>query len=109
MPRNEDVKFEESFLFHVSDPARGTVRHLLHSDLKEVRFLGKTGTTNNGLDNWYTFYDGQNMGVIWFGLEGNREDKALRVAGSSTSFRIYQHFSRFRGKRFGDLHCPQSK
>jgi len=61
---------------------------------------------DNGLDNWYVVFDGRELMVIWFGLEGVRRERTLQVSGASSSFRLFQMFSLFSGKRFSELGCP---
>ena len=95
-----------SILFMMSNPALTTVKKALTDSFSNMRFFGKTGTSNNGLDNWYIFFDGDYLGVVWAGLEGSRESKKLRLSGTWTAFRVFQYFMESRGKRFHELSCP---
>lgn len=100
----EDL-FKSNLLYMLSDPKITTVKRIVGEHMKNMRFFGKTGTSNNGYNNWYIFFDGRRLGVIWAGLEGRRDGKHLALYGGSTSFRIYQYFSRNSGKRFNELSC----
>jgi penicillin-binding protein 1B len=94
-----------SIIDYLSNPLLGTVRKSVGPFLKNMRYFGKTGTSNNGHDNWYIFFTGKDLGVIWVGLEGRRERKDLNLYGSTTSFRLFQRFYRERGKSFSELNC----
>ena len=98
---------DDSILALMADPNLTTVKHVVKGVLKNQRFFGKTGTTNNGYDNWYVAYDGKWLGIIWVGLEGKREGKNLGLYGSTTAFQIYQGFVRDRGQRFNELGCDE--
>ncbi len=97
--------FDKNLIFKMSDPNTTTIRNVVEGHLKNLRFFGKTGTSNNGLDNWYIAFDGKLLSVIWVGYEGDRNEAKLKLYGAGTAFRIYQHFITWRGKRFNDLTC----
>ncbi len=104
--RNESsIDENENILYLLSDPNKTTIKYAVDKFLKNLQFFGKTGTSNNGHDNWYIFNDGPLLGVIWVGLEGVRSDENIRIYGSTTAFKIFQHFARNRGKRFNELTC----
>lgn len=89
----------------LSVPSMSTIRNVVDPKLRNSRFFGKTGTTNNGLDSWYIGFDGNQLIVVWMGLEGNRQDKRLELSGAGAAFRIYQGLKLYQGKRFNELHC----
>ena len=95
----------ENILLLMSDPKETTVKMVVGDHIGDMRFFGKTGTSNDGLDNWYVFFDGRLLGVIWVGLEGKRSNEKLNLYGSVTAFKIFQDFLRDRGKRFNELNC----
>jgi len=103
--KHGDKSWEQTILYQMSNPEETTVRRLVGKKMGQQRFFGKTGTSNNGLDNWYVFFDGKYLGVIWVGLEGSREGESLGLYGGTTSFRLYKGFMRNRGKRFNELSC----
>ena len=96
---------EENLLFLLSDPKLTTVRRVVGKYLKNMRFFGKTGTSNKGNDNWFTFFDGKLLGIIWVGVEGKKSLEDLKIYGGTTAFQILQNFLMDRGKRFSELDC----
>ncbi len=104
---DNEYHFEKSLIFLLSKHDETTISKMIFPELRDVPFFGKTGTTNHGLDNWYISYDRSWLYVIWFGLEGDRRNQELRIAGSSSSFRIFQNFLLNRGKRYSELSCPK--
>ncbi len=100
-----DPNQDDNILYIMADPTQTTTREVVDEQFAQLEFFGKTGTSNNGLDNWYIFFDGKSLGVIWVGLEGSRTNEDLPLYGGSTAFRIYQDFYRDRGKRFNQLSC----
>ena len=97
--------FSKSIVSVLSNPNRGTVRKRLEPFFRDLRYFGKTGTSNKGQDNWYLFYTGDELGVIWVGNEGARTEKDLNLYGSTTSFVLFQEFYGFRGKGFSEFNC----
>lgn len=95
----------DSVLLVLSDPTKTTVRKAVGKNLREMRFFGKTGTTNSGYDNWYVAFDGRYLSLFWFGYEGARDGQMLKLYGSTTSFKVFNDFSRDKGKRFNELSC----
>ncbi len=89
----------------LSNPNRGTIRKRLGPFFKNLRYFGKTGTSNNGQDNWYLFYTGDELGVIWVGNEGVRTNQDLSLYGSTTSYHLFQEFYRSRGRGFSEFNC----
>lgn len=87
------------------DPTTTTIRYRVNKKLRNLEFFGKTGTSNNGLDNWFVAFDGSDVTIIWTGHEGKRDIKDLKLYGGSTSFEIFNNFYKDRGKRFSSLVC----
>lgn len=96
---------EENILYMLADPKLTTVSKSVGKYFRNLSFFGKTGTSNKGLDNWYVFFDGKSLGVIWVGLEGVRTDESLSIYGGTTAFQLFQGLYRDRGKRFNELTC----
>lgn len=96
---------EDSVLTILADPNRTTVERSVDDVMQQVRFFGKTGTSNNGYDNWFVAFDGKNISIVWVGYEGERSTKSLGLYGATTAFDVYQNFFRDRGKRFQHLSC----
>ncbi len=102
------VSWDASIINLLSNPSETTISGVVSKELQEMRFFGKTGTTNNSFDNWYVFFDGTTIGTIWTGLDGVRDGKSLEISGSWAAFRIFQYFSLNRGRRFNELICPST-
>lgn len=101
--------FEESVLYLLSDPNSTTVENTVDEVMQKLRFFGKTGTTNNGYDNWYVAFDGKNLTLVWVGYEGERKTKSLGLYGATTAFNVFQNYFRDRGKRFNQFGCELVK
>lgn len=92
----------------LDDPNQTTIKRVVGRVMSQMRFFGKTGTTNGGRDNWFIFFDGKIISAIWVGQETKRSGKDLPLYGSSTAFRILEHYLLYRGKLFNDLNCAAS-
>lgn len=103
----KECQKQENIILSLSNPKLTTVRRSITQHIGQMRFFGKTGTSNNGWDNWYIFFNGRILGAIWFGKEGRRGDQDIGLYGSTTSFQIFQYFVRDRGKRFNELICDR--
>ncbi|MBI2521388.1 MAG: transglycosylase domain-containing protein [Bdellovibrio sp.] len=101
--RFNDGKF--SLIDAMADPSQTTIAHRVNRDLKQMRFFGKTGTTNFGQDNWFVFITGDILGAIWVGNEMERKNEDTKTYGSSTAFQLFQDWVFERGKRFSDVDC----
>ncbi len=97
---------EETTLYVLSNPNETTVASKLDPLFKNLRFFGKTGTTNSGFDNWFVAYDGRFLTLLWVGNEGARNlGSSFSLYGSTTAFQIFQSFYRDRGQRFQSFSC----
>ncbi len=98
-------EFENSSLYFMSMADKTTISRLAAGALRNANVFGKTGTSNNGLDNWYFAFDGNNYYVIWFGVDSKRDGVNMRVSGASTAFLIFQDFMNKRGKQISEIMC----
>ncbi|MDH5582099.1 MAG: hypothetical protein OEY33_09350, partial [Bdellovibrionales bacterium] len=92
----------------LSDPSQTTISKMVGKYLKRHSFFGKTGTTNKGLNNWFIFFDGVKVGVIWVGWEASQNIKDLKLYGSTTAFKLFQGFYLNNGLRFNEIDCLQT-
>jgi len=99
---------ESNIVSLLSDPSQTTIRKMVGKYLKRHRFFGKTGTTNKGLNNWFVFFDGVKVGIIWVGWEAAQDIKDLKLYGSTTAFRLFQGFYLNNGLRFNEIDCLQT-
>jgi penicillin-binding protein 1B len=107
--KNGTRTIEESVLYVLSDPNLTTVEFSVDEVMQKLKFFGKTGTTNNGYDNWYVAFDGKNISIVWVGYEGERKTKSLGLYGATTAFNVFQNYYRDRGKRFSQFGCDLIK
>jgi penicillin-binding protein 1B len=91
----------------IFEHGKTTVRYRVPNILKEVRFFGKTGTSNDGIDNWYVGIESNKVTVIWMGLETNKSNPIKGYSGSSLAFPIYINYLAFGGKSVQELDCEQ--
>lgn len=103
--KEKKIPLEETILYYMSVAGETTISRLAKPPLKYAYIFGKTGTTNNGLDNWYFAFDGSQIYAIWFGVESKRDEYNLRISGATTSFLIFQDFINHRGKQTAEIHC----
>src|SRR5690606_38072774 len=43
----------------LDDPTQTTIKRVVGKVMSQMRFFGKTGTSNGGRDNWFIFFDGK--------------------------------------------------
>ncbi|MFT6633496.1 MAG: penicillin-binding protein 1B [Bacteriovoracaceae bacterium] len=103
--KDKSLKFEETILYYMSVASETTISRLARNPLKSAYIFGKTGTTNQGLDNWYFAFDGKEVYVFWFGVDSDRNKHDLRISGATTSFMIFQDFINHRGKLISEILC----
>lgn len=90
----------------LSDPTTTTVRYRVGEKMGQMRFFGKTGTTNLGFDTWFVGFNGKELLLVWVGLESGRDkQKELNIYGSNSAFLVYRNYYQFRGRRFDEMAC----
>ena len=90
----------------LSDPKRTTIKHRVGKSLGQMRFFGKTGTTNSGFSNWFVGHNGEELFIAWVGVEDvTTVSKKLKVYGSNTSFLLYRNYYENRGQYFSEMAC----
>jgi len=90
----------------LSDPTVTTIRYRVGENLGQMKFFGKTGTTNNGNDNWFIGYDGKELLMTWVGIESGRDNKEnLNLYGSNSAFLVFKDYFMDRGKLFNEMVC----
>lgn len=104
--QSQDI--EPGVLYWLSDPRQTTLARALDPRLVGVHYFGKTGTSNDGWDTMFVYFDGDHLGVIWVGQEGSRDqENPLRLFGSNTAYKVFENYVLNRGKRFREFQCPQ--
>ncbi len=67
---------------------RGT-GHALGAQYPQLHLAGKTGTTNNLVDNWFAGIDGKEVTITWIGRDNNQ---TTRLYGSSGAMQLYRRY-----------------
>lgn len=103
--KENGTEFEKSVLHYMSVADETTISKLAKPPLKNANVFGKTGTSNNGLDNWYFAFDGKKVYTFYYGVESGRDKQDLRLTGAVTSYMIFQEFMNLRGKQISEVIC----
>lgn len=64
----------------------GTGRAAYNSLSTDLNLAGKSGTTNDTRDSWFAGYSGNNLAVVWLGLDDN---KVTGLTGSSGALPVW--------------------
>lgn len=64
----------------------GTGRSAYNSLPTSLNLAGKSGTTNDTRDSWFAGYSGNNLAVVWLGLDNN---KVTGLTGSSGALPVW--------------------
>ncbi len=65
---------------------RGTAKWARSQFRPEVRFAGKTGTTDEMRDSWFAGFGRDHLAVVWLGRDDN---KPVRLSGSAGALRVW--------------------
>jgi len=103
--KENGTEFEKTVLHYMSVADETTISKLAKPPLKNANVFGKTGTSNNGLDNWYFAFDGKKVYVFYYGVESSRGELNLRLTGAVSSYMIFQEFMNLRGKQISEVIC----
>lgn len=103
--RNGELEFDDSIFYHMAQAEKTTISNFARGKIGTTLIFGKTGTTNNGKDNWYVASDGNLISVVWVGIETGPEGEKYGLSGASSAFKIYQNFIVNRGKRLSEIYC----
>lgn len=76
----------------------------LYRQFPDHYFAGKTGTTNDYRDSWFSGFDRQMLVTAWVGRDDN---KPTTLTGSSGALRIYSDFQTQRDPISLSRHFPQ--
>jgi len=96
----------KSVLDALSDPKQTTVKFRVGQNLGQMKFFGKTGTTNKGINNWFVGHGGDELFISWVGVEDTSTIKEkLQAYGSNTSFLLFKNFYEHGGRLFSELTC----
>lgn len=81
----------------------GTAKSLA-SDFPKITLAGKTGTSNNSNDSWFSGFDNNEVVTIWV---GNDDNSGTGLTGSSGALRVYRDYLKKRGAQSLELAVPE--
>ena len=64
----------------------GTGKSAYNTFSSELKLAGKSGTTNDTRDSWFAGYSGNNLAVVWLGLDDN---KVTGLTGSTGALPVW--------------------
>lgn len=102
---NKTIDESTSPLLVLSYPGETTIAASAAQEMKEKRFFGKTGTSNNSNDNWFAGFDGRNLYIMWFGNERKEQIESLELSGAWYAFRALEPGLLYRGKEILPFDC----
>lgn len=70
---------------------KGTAKSL-GASFKEFSLAGKTGTTNNLIDNWFVGIDGKQVVITWIGRDNNKTTKLYSASGAMQLYKRYLQY-----------------
>jgi len=101
----EKINDKTSVIQALMDHKNTTIGQVISEEASQWSFFGKTGTSNNGNDNWFTWFDGKYLGTIWFGNESKESDYSLTLSGAWSSYKILENLLLNGGKAKKSLDC----
>lgn len=72
---------------------RGTAR-ALNSVMPDVRFAGKTGTSSDYRDSWFSGFDQDTLTTVWLGKDDNA---AIGLTGATGALGVFSRYYRLSG------------
>lgn len=102
---SEAIDESTSPLIVLSYPSETSISNAASQEIKEKQFFGKTGTTNNANDNWFTGFDGKHLYILWFGNERTEQNKSLELSGAWYAYRAFEPSILNRGREIQNFDC----
>lgn len=101
------ISSEASYLtmFAMQQVIKSGTAKSLGQAFKNINLAGKTGTTNNLVDNWFVGIDGKQVVITWIGRDNN---KTTRLYSSSGAMRIYQKYLEYQHPKILVLKTPRN-
>lgn len=101
------VSSEASYLtlYAMQEAIKSGTAKSLGKIFKHIHLAGKTGTTNNLIDNWFVGIDGKQIVITWIGRDNNRTTK---LYSSSGAMRIYEQYLYYQHPKILILKPPKN-
>ena len=81
----------------------GTARSLA-ATYPKTTLAGKTGTSNNSNDSWFSGFDNNEVVTIWI---GNDDNTGTGLTGSSGALKVYHDYLKKRGAQSLEVAVPE--
>ena len=81
----------------------GTARSLA-ATYPKITLAGKTGTSNNSNDSWFSGFDNNEVVTIWI---GNDDNTGTGLTGSSGALKVYHDYLKKRGAQSLEVAVPE--
>lgn len=79
----------------------GTARQLRKHN---AVLAGKTGTSNDGRDSWFSGFDNDELMTVWI---GNDDSSSTSLTGATGALQVYDRFAGIRGVRSLNIAVPE--
>ncbi|CAL4326264.1 Penicillin-binding protein 1B [Buchnera aphidicola (Brachycaudus tragopogonis)] len=96
LPQSKNIVSSEASyltLYAMQQVVKHGTAKLLGQNFNKFSLAGKTGTTNNLVDNWFVGIDGKKIVITWIGRDNN---KTTRLYSSSGAMKIYQKYLHYQ-------------
>jgi penicillin-binding protein 1B len=95
----------ETSLDVLTNMSATTVANYIQPSWSELKIFAKTGTSDDGRNNWVVMIDQEHVVVVWLGVESGEIPKELKLSGAKATFPIASEFLLRGSRRIKQLHC----